>query len=219
VKGRSLAYASVAIVSACGMVYELSLGTLASYVLGSAVREFSIVLGLYVSAMGAGAWTSSRVTADVWRSFLVLELVVGLVGGLSAPLLFLCVGKAWLFPVVLYACVLAVGAAVGAELPLLMRGLEGSLAFKDLVGRGFALDYLGALFASLLFPLVLVPVLGLVRTTSLFGICNVAVALVGTWALPGQRRSGLLRAACATIVALLLLVTFNADAVVAHAAD
>src|SRR5262249_38574378 len=37
--------------------------------------------------------------------------------------------------------------------------------------------YIGALLASLLFPLVLVPHLGLVRSSFLFGALNVAVAL------------------------------------------
>jgi spermidine synthase len=38
-------------------------------------------------------------------------------------------------------------------------------------------DYLGALAVSLLFPLVLAPYLGLVRTGFLFGMLNVGVAL------------------------------------------
>ena len=47
-----------------------------------------------------------------------------------------------------------------------MRILKGRLDFKDLVSKVFTFDYIGALFASLLFPLVLVPHLGLIRSAS-----------------------------------------------------
>ena len=46
-----------------------------------------------------------------------------------------------------------------------MRLLKENLDFKDLVSRVLAFDYLGALVASLMFPLFLVPKLGLVRTS------------------------------------------------------
>jgi spermidine synthase len=203
------------------MVYELVLGTLASYVLGSAVREFSIVLGIYLSAMGAGAWVSARSSRNPWRTFLALELLVALIGGLSAPILLFCVADARLFSTLLYTSVLVVGGLVGAELPLLIRALEGAAPFKDVVGRGFAYDYLGALAASVLFPLVLVPLLGLVRTGAISGICSGAVAIAGTWALPEGRdgKATSLRALGAAAVVLLMVVTAGADMVVAHAAD
>ena len=69
---------------------------------------------------------------------------------------------------------------VGLEIPLIMRVLKDRFTFKDLVSKIFTFDYVGALFASLLFPLVLVPHLGLIRSSFLFGIVNVLVAL---WAL------------------------------------
>jgi len=203
------------------MVYELALGTLASYVLGSAVRQFSIVLGVYLSAMGLGAWASARVRSHVLRRFLEIELGVALVGGLSAPVLMLCIGGGGLFPAVLYGSVVVVGALVGAELPLLIRALDGAASFKDVVGRGFLYDYLGALVASLVFPLALVPVLGLVRTCALAGLCNGGVALAGTWLLPEARedRASMLRALGAATLVVLAVVTVGADAIGGRAAD
>ena len=61
-----------------------------------------------------------------------------------------------------------------------MRILKRELAFKDLVSQVLTFDYLGALAVSILFPLLLAPHLGLMRTGLLFGLLNVAVAL---WAL------------------------------------
>src|SRR5258708_10009257 len=64
-----------------------------------------------------------------------------------------------------------------------MRILKEHLDFSDLVSRVLAFDYIGALLASLLFPLFLIPHLGLVRTSLAFGILNALVGLWGTWLL------------------------------------
>jgi spermidine synthase len=50
--------ASVFVVAACGLVYELAAGALASYVLGDSVLQFSTVIGTYLFAMGVGSWLS-----------------------------------------------------------------------------------------------------------------------------------------------------------------
>ncbi|MEE8526482.1 MAG: polyamine aminopropyltransferase, partial [Thermoanaerobaculia bacterium] len=47
----------------------------------------------------------------------------------------------------------------------------------DLIARVLSLDYLGALAASLFFPLWLVPKVGLMRTSFVFGALNLAVAI------------------------------------------
>jgi spermidine synthase len=101
---------------------------------------------------------------------------VGIVGGCSAPLLFVLFEYVTSFRLILYALVGLTGVLVGLEIPLLMRILENRFEFKDLVSRVFTFDYIGALLASLIFPLVLVPQLGLIRTSLFFGALNVVVA-------------------------------------------
>ena len=168
---------SVFVIATCGLVYELLAGTLASYVLGDSVTQFSTVIGVYLSAMGVGSLLSGRIERDLLKLFIGTEILIGLVGGSSAALLFVAFGQVTAFRIPLYATVGAVGVLVGVELPLLLRILRDTLAFKDLVARIFSLDYIGALFASLLFPLVLVPHLGLIRSSFLFGMLNVGVAV------------------------------------------
>jgi spermidine synthase len=73
---------------------------------------------------------------------------------------------------------------VGLEIPLLMRILKDRFEFGDLVSKVLTFDYVGALAASLLFPLVLVPALGLIRTGFLFGLFNVGVAIALILMLP-----------------------------------
>jgi spermidine synthase len=199
------AFVVVFVISACGLVYELVAGALASYVLGDSVTQFSTVIGAYLSAMGLGAWLSRYLEKELARAFVDLEIAVAVVGGFSAPLLFLAFGHLHYFRPTLYALVVAVGVLVGLEVPLLLRILEKKLSFKELVARVLSIDYLGALFASVLFPVLLVPRLGLVRTSLSFGLLNGLVALWSCSLLEDQlRRPRALQLRCAA--ALLLLV-------------
>jgi hypothetical protein len=110
-------------------------------------------------------------------------------------LLFLAFGQTTHFRLVLYGLVTAVGVLVGLEIPLLLRLLRERLAFSELVAQVLSLDYAGALLASLAFPLLLVPRLGLIRTSLLMGLANAAVGLWSTWIFRSElARPALLRA-------------------------
>ena len=178
-----LLYLNVLVVATCGLIYELLAGTLASYVLGDSVTQFSLVIGVYLSALGVGAWLSGFITKQVARCFIEVELGVALLGGWSAPMLFWGFGQLAHFQLLLLGVVFLIGVLVGLELPLLMRLLQSHVDFRDLVSRVLTFDYIGALVASLLFPIFFVPKLGLVRTSLTFGILNAAVGLWGTWLL------------------------------------
>ena len=174
-------FVSVCLIAACGLIYELVAGALASYLLGDSVTQFSTVIGTYLFAMGIGSWLSRFITRGVITRFVVIELLVGIVGGFSSLLLFLAFTYTDAFRPILYGLVTLIGIFVGLEIPLLMRILKDRFAFKDVVANVLTFDYIGALFASLLFPLLLVPRLGLVRSALLFGLLNVAVGFWSTW--------------------------------------
>ncbi len=176
-------YLTVFVVATSGLVYELLAGTLASYVLGDSVFQFSTTIGTYLFAMGIGSFLSRYVKEDVAERFLQIELGAALAGGLSAPILFLGFAYADVFAIVLYGMVVLIGILVGLEVPLLMRILKERLELSELVARVLTFDYIGALVGSVLFAVVLVPELGLNRTSLLFGMLNAIVALVGTRAL------------------------------------
>lgn len=209
---RSLLFLTVLVIATCGLVYELVMGTLASYLLGDSVTQFSTVIGVYLFALGVGAWLSRFVDKGVAQRFVEIELAVALTGGFSAPFLFFAFSAGAAFRVALYAVVLVVGALVGLEIPLLLRLLKDQLQFKDLVSRVLTFDYLGSLAASLLFPMVLVPRLGLVRTALFFGLTNALVGLWSTWLLedllPGVGR---LRVRAAAVTALLVAGLWAGD--------
>ncbi len=206
-------YLTVLVIATCGLVYELVAGTLASYVLGDSVTQFSTVIGVYLSALGLGSFLSRFVRRGLARRFVEIELAVALTGGVSAPLLFLAFANApQHFRLALYLVVIAVGSLVGLEIPLVLRLLRETVDFKDLVAQVLTFDYLGALVASLLFPILLVPRLGLVRTSLLFGLANAAVGLWSTWIFaPLLERSRDLRLKATALIVLLLLALYRAD--------
>jgi len=207
-------FLNVLIIATCGLVYELLAGTLASYVLGDSITQFSLIIGIYLSAMGVGAWLSRFIEKDIGRRFIQIEIAVALIGGLSAPLLFLTFARLSFFSVVLYGTVFLIGVLVGLELPLLMRIVKDHLDFKEMVSRVLAFDYLGALVASLLFPLFLVPHLGLTRTSLLMGMLNAAVGLWGTWILKPimTGTATALRGQAIFVIVLLGFAMLKADA-------
>jgi spermidine synthase len=194
--------ASAFVVATCGLVYELLASTLASYLLGDSVTQFSTVIGAYLFAMGIGSWVSRYVRRDELRLFVRVELLIALLGGFSAAGLFILFPVIDHFRVALYGLVLAIGFFVGLEIPLLMRILKG-FDFREVVSSVLTFDYVGALAASLLFPLVLMPHLGMIRTGFLFGIANAAVALALLFVLP--RAASLRLEKGAAILVLLLL--------------
>ncbi len=208
-----LLFLNVLIIATCGLVYELLAGTLASYVLGDSVTQFSLIIGIYLSALGVGAWLSRFIEAGLARCFIEVELGVAILGGSSAPLLFLSFARLGYFHIVLYGVVFAIGVLVGLELPLLMRIMKDLLDFKELVSRVLTFDYIGALVASLLFPIFLVPRLGLVRTSLVFGLLNALVGLWGTWLFRPLIRGEVfgLRVRAAILMALLAGGIVKAD--------
>ena len=174
--------ASVFVVAACGLVYELAAGALASYLLGDSVLQFSTVIGAYLFAMGIGSYLSRFFTRQLPAHFLRIELLVAVVGGALPAMLFATQALApQSFRFMLYGLVLLVGTLVGLEIPLVMRILRRQIELKNLVSQVLTFDYLGALAVSIAFPLLLVPSLGLIRTGLLFGLMNAAVAAWALW--------------------------------------
>ena len=221
--------ASVFVVAACGLVYELAAGALASYLLGDSVLQFSTIIGAYLFAMGIGSWLSRYIERQLVAQFLRIELLVGLVGGMLPALLFVAhsslpSGADGSFRVLLYGMVGIVGTLVGLEIPLVMRILKRQFseryALRDLVSQVLTFDYLGALVVAVAFPLLFVPHLGLVRTGVFFGLLNAAVAVWALWVFRDELRHWRAHAvACAGVVATLSATMLGADRLSTWAED
>lgn len=201
---------SAFVVATCGLIYELLASTIASYLLGDSVTQFSTVIGSYLFAMGIGSWCSRYVTRGELRLFVRVELLIAMIGGCSAAALFMLFPLTDHFRIVLYGIVLAIGFLVGLEIPLLIRILR-DFDFRETVSSVLTFDYVGALAASILFPLVLMPQLGMIRTGFLFGFANAAVALALLLWLPRATRMTMEK-----VTAVAILVALAAGFVAAE---
>lgn len=215
-----LLFISVLLVAACGLIYELVAGTLASYLVGDSVFQFSTIIGTYLFAMGIGSALSRYLNRGLVQQFVWIELLLGVIGGFSSAILMLAFAFTQGFELILYALVVVTGVLVGLEIPLLMRIVRDRYQFRDVIAHVLTFDYLGALGASLLFPILLVPHLGLVRSAMLFGVVNAGVALWSTYLfahqLAGKR---ILRFACVVVLCGLGVGMANARRITATAED
>ena len=206
---RRILLAAVFLCAACGLVYELVLVALGSYLTGSSVVQTSLVLGSAMAAMGIGALAIKPALGRPVEAFAAVELGLGVVGALSVPALYAAFAWLNLYTPAMLLAVTVIGALIGAEIPLLMelvqrvRGQQASGAVADLS----AVDYGGALLGGLAFPFVLLPVFGLLRGALVVGAVNVVAAwVVAGWLfgrhLPRVRRR-LVTGVSAVILAVL----------------
>ncbi|MBI5536271.1 MAG: hypothetical protein HY898_26350 [Deltaproteobacteria bacterium] len=198
-------YASLLMVATAGLAYELALGAAESLMLGDPVVQFALIIGVYMTSLGAGAWASGLVKAQVERRCIQVLLATALVGGGSGPMLLLVFAWQGPFKVVLYALTVGLGVLVGLQLPLMMRILKARERFDDVIARAFAVDYAGALVGSLCFSLLLMPRLGVVRTTLVLGLLDAVGGLLLTWVVRDDRGPSRSRWVASWVVAGVLI--------------
>ncbi|TWF92425.1 polyamine aminopropyltransferase [Saccharopolyspora dendranthemae] len=181
-RGRTARFAvlvAVFVCAACGLVYELALVALGSYLIGDTIGQASIVLSLMVFAMGVGALAAKPLQPWAAAAFAGIELLLALLGGLSVLVLYAAFAWLSLYLPALIATALVLGLLIGAEIPLLMvllqriRQQDAGSAVADL----FAADYVGGLVGGLAFPFLLLPLFGQVQGALLVGMLNAAAGL------------------------------------------
>lgn len=172
--GRFLILAVVFICAACGLVYELELVALASYLIGDSVTQASVVLSVMVFAMGIGSLLAKRLRPWAAVGFGLVEAALALLGGCSALVLYASFAWVGESRPALVAFSLAIGVLIGAEIPLLMTLIQ-RVSRQDAGGTVadlFAADYVGALVGGLAFPFLLLPWLGQLTGALLTGAVN-----------------------------------------------
>ncbi|WP_028799222.1 polyamine aminopropyltransferase [Streptomyces sp. 142MFCol3.1] len=211
--GRFLVLAGVFVCAACGLVYELELVALASYLIGDSVTQASVVLSVMVFAMGIGSLAAKRLRPRAAAGFGAVEAALALVGGCSAMALYAVFawtggwGGLWAdgCRCLLVAFSLTIGLLIGAEVPLLMeliqriRRQDPGGAVADL----FAADYVGALVGGLAFPFLLLPMFGQLTGALLTGMVN---AVAGGALVLGLFRRDLTRRARWTLLVVNVTV-------------
>ena len=192
---------SILLIALCGITYELIVGTISSYFLGNSVLEFSVTIGLFMSSMGLGSYLSKFFVKDLLGRFLSVEILIGLIGGLTSPMLFAVFAtNSEMFRLAQVSVTLAIGLLVGLEIPLLTRYLRRYSELRVALAQVLSWDYLGALLGSIAFPVILLPQLGLIGSSLAVGLVNLAVAVIGVVLFRDE-----LKAATAYIIACVIV--------------
>ncbi len=195
---------SIMMVALCGITYELIIGTVSTYLLGNSAYQFSLTIGFFMFAMGLGAYLSQLFVRDLLRTFVIIEVLISLIGGLCSITLFLTYSALnSLYTPVMYTFIIVIGTLVGLEIPLLTRILSQKEAIRKSIAKVLSVDYLGALIGSVAFPLLLLPSAGLVRSSFVIGLINILTAWVNL--IYFAPRLGRLRLLSALALGILVL--------------
>jgi spermidine synthase len=172
---RFIFFITVFIAGLCSLVYELLISTTSSYFLGDSIKQFSLVIGIYMAAMGLGAYLTQFMNKNLLEWFVKVEILLGLVGGVSVPILYFVFDKVsgGEYQLIMLGLTFMIGVLTGFEIPLLVRILKEHYPLKSNLAYVLSLDYVGALIATLLFPFLLLPFVGTFRTSLIFGLINV----------------------------------------------
>lgn len=200
---------SVFIIATCGILYELLISSISTYFLGSSILQFSLTIGLFMSFMGVGSYLSKFIQTRLLERFILIEIMLGFIGGLSAFLLYSSYSLTENYYIVAFLLISTLGTCIGLEIPLVTRIVHSYASLKDAVAQVLSFDYVGALLASVLFPLLLLPYLGTMRTSFLIGILNLSVAGFNAHVFRQELSNGRKLLEISVALAVLLLAGFG----------
>jgi len=215
-----LTYGITFFLAACSLLYELLIAQTLSLLAGNMVTWYSITVGVFLASMGIGAFVLDARYREgrAWVALFQVEMLLCLVGALAVIVVhfahilhgYLAVqehhdlGIAVFFAFT-FLMVFLVGFLSGIELPLLIRLANEISGETRVTNRILGADYIGALAAGVLFPIVLVPHLELFTIGFLTAIANLVVAILILVMFLGEKEKVLLKSALsgALLVALL----------------
>ncbi len=168
------------IVGMCSIMYELLISTTSSYFLGNSIKQFSLIIGFYMAFMGVGAYLAKFITKDLLYNFIKVEIWLGLVGALGVPLIYayFLLGDYSGFNFFVLLLISVIGTLTGLEVPLITRILEEEISLSENISNILAFDYLGALIATIAFPFFLLPIVGVFKSSLIFGFLNILVGVI-----------------------------------------
>ncbi len=168
------------VMGACGIAYEYTLGALGNNLMGSSHEQIFVVIGLMMFAMGLGATLQRNISGDLVDKFLLVEILLGLTGGVSALLIYLAYVYSSSYMILLWGFSLGIGVLIGLEIPLLIRiNREYSSSLKTNLSQILSMDYVGSLVGALLFTFVLLANLSINQIAVILGCGNLLLALLG----------------------------------------
>jgi len=196
---------------------EYTLATLASYLIGNAILQWTLVISLMLFAMGIGSRFSRRLVDDLMDCYVLTEIILSLLCALSALFCFWASAFTTQSGLAVYMSACAVGFLIGLEVPLVARINERFETLRVNISSVMEYDYYGALAGGALFAFFFLPVLGLTYTPMALGAMNwIAGGLILFPFANLTRRPGLLKTAYFSIGGLILLSAVFAKPIILY---
>ncbi len=159
-----------------GIVAEYILSTLASYFIGNAILQFTLIVSIMLFAMGLGSRFSKNFTKNVIVYFIITELVLSVLVSFSALVAYTIYGLTDISWLVIYMLSICVGLLIGLEIPFATRINDDFEELRLNISNILEKDYFGSLIGGLFFAFVGLPYLGLTYTPFVLGLLNLAVS-------------------------------------------
>jgi len=166
---------------ASGFVFECILSTVATFILGNSIEQFSVTISLMMLMMGvAGVCQRMLSDAHLVEKFLIVEVCLALLGGFAPIAVYGSYATMEMhYVAVQYFFVLAIGFLIGLEIPLVLRINRAYVPqLKSNIAAVFSMDYLGAFIGAVVWVYVLLRHYPLTETSFFVAGMNFAVACI-----------------------------------------
>ncbi|MFO7883912.1 MAG: polyamine aminopropyltransferase [Desulfobacteraceae bacterium] len=160
-----------------GIVAEFVLSTLAAYLLGNAVFQWTIVMSFMLFSMGLGSRVSRNFSVHLLDFFILTEFTLSILCAASSAVAFGFAAYTEVRSLIIYGLSLFIGFLIGMEIPLATRINSRYQGLRTNISSILEMDYFGSLLGGLVFAFVLLPFLGLTYTPIVLGSINFSVAV------------------------------------------
>ncbi|MFW5972085.1 MAG: polyamine aminopropyltransferase [Bacillota bacterium] len=198
-------------VAIASIVYELIIGGISSYLLGNSVYQFSITIGLFMTAMGIGSYLSKYLEDDLMTKFMYIEVLLAFFGGTCGLVLFYSYAVVGVYVPVMFFLIIIIGILTGFELPLLTRIIREYNELKITLANVISADYIGGLIGSVAFPILLLPRFGFITTSFIIGLLNLIVAAFIYFKYFNTGKAVLIKISMFTVAVILIIGLVTVD--------
>ena len=167
---------SVIATGCAGIVAEFVLSTIATYLVGRPVFQWTIVMSLMLFAMGLGSRISRLFYYRLLDTFILVEFSLSVLCAISAELPYGLAAYTKYTGIIIYTQAILIGILIGLEIPLVIRINQDYEELRTNISGIMENDYYGALVGGLAFAFIALPYLGLTYTPILLGTINYLVA-------------------------------------------
>lgn len=225
-----MTYLITLIVAYCSIVYELLIAQTLSALMGNTVLRYSITIGVYLASLGVGAMLCEKGDErDCVDRLIRIEIWLSVIGGLAVFIIcsfdvthrFLISSHSFfshgvgsflrpiLFFILSHTVIVLIGILSGYEIPLLIALSEAKK--PNTMNFVLGIDYFGSLLGAVLFPLVLLPKLGLFAVSYLTGLLNAFACILLLLFKPAARKFRYAKLTGIITVTLLMLLVFTGN--------